>query len=50
MGRTLKSTPHNGDETGRGYSRPCQPRIPEYVWLQYAVQGEPLLSGEALLP
>ena len=31
--------PHNGDETGRGYSETCHPRIPEHAWPQYAVRA-----------
>ena len=31
--------PHNGDETGRGYSETCHPRIPEHAWPKYAIRA-----------
>ena len=37
--------PHNGDETGRGYSRACHPRILEHAWPQCAVRVGPVRRG-----
>ena len=44
LSRRLRSCPqslhpHNGDKTGRGYSKACHPRIPAHAWPQCTVRG-----------